>query len=187
MKMYLLLAAVPAQAFGLQSARGCRGGSATAVCPPSTNALKMSSSVLTEQGVYTPSSVKVRIWLDIFFLILLVQFYTFPCHINQSPADIYAGAVKLGTMKAKASAGKIFRLGLISGAHIGFGAYLALSVGGALPGLQASNPGLAKLIYGAVFPLGLMMTTITGGELFTGNTALVCMISSFRLLLFLHR
>jgi formate/nitrite transporter len=76
-------------------------------------------------------------------------------------------------MKAAYSVGKIFRLGLISGAHIGFGAYLALTVGGNIPGIQAANPGLAKLIYGAVFPLGLMMTAITGGELFTGNTAIV--------------
>jgi formate/nitrite transporter FocA (FNT family) len=86
---------------------------------------------------------------------------------------MYTGAVKLGTLKAGAPAAKIFRLGLISGAHIGFGAMLAMTVGGAIPGIQQANPGLAKLIYGAVFPLGLMMTSITGGELFTGNAALV--------------
>lgn len=91
----------------------------------------------------------------------------------KSPSDMYAGAVKLGALKASYSASKIMRLGLISGAHIGFGAMLAMTVGGNIPGIQSSNPGLAKLLYGAVFPLGLMMTAITGGELFTGNAALV--------------
>jgi formate/nitrite transporter len=69
---------------------------------------------------------------------------------------------------------KIFALGMLSGAHIGFGAYLMLTVGGACPGLVATNPGLQKIILGAFgLPFGLMMTLVTGAELFTGNTALV--------------
>jgi len=49
-----------------------------------------------------------------------------------------------------------------------------LSVGGACPGLAASNPGLQKIVAGAFgLPFGLMMTLVTGAELFTGNTALV--------------
>jgi len=60
------------------------------------------------------------------------------------------------------------------GAHIAFGAYLAVTVGGACPGIAASNPGLQKIILGAFgLPFGLIMTLVTGGELFTGNTALV--------------
>jgi len=71
-------------------------------------------------------------------------------------------------------ASKIFALGIMSGAHIGFGAFLMLSVGGACPGLVATNPGLQKIVLGAFgLPFGLMMTLVTGGELFTGNTALV--------------
>lgn len=38
------------------------------------------------------------------------------------------------------------------------------------PGLLSTNPGLAKLLAAAVFPLGLALITICGGELFTGNT-----------------
>ena len=69
---------------------------------------------------------------------------------------------------------KIFALGMLSGAHIGFGAYLMLSVGLACPGIAAANPGLQKMIVGAFgLPFGLMMTLVTGAELFTGNTALV--------------
>jgi formate/nitrite transporter len=92
----------------------------------------------------------------------------------KSPADLYQGAVAAGAAKAKGSWSKIFKLGLVSGAHIGFGSYLAISVGGACPGIAAANPGLQKIIFGAFgLPFGLIMTLVTGGELFTGNTALV--------------
>mmetsp|Transcript_90076 Transcript_90076/g.251830 ORF Transcript_90076/g.251830 Transcript_90076/m.251830 type:complete len:308 (-) Transcript_90076:66-989(-) len=91
----------------------------------------------------------------------------------KAPPALYAGAVAAGTAKAKGSWSKIFKLGVVSGAHIGFGAYLAIAVGGACPGIAASNPGLQKIIFGAFgLPFGLIMTLVSGGELFTGNTAL---------------
>jgi formate/nitrite transporter len=90
------------------------------------------------------------------------------------PAALYEGAVAAGAAKAKAPFGKIFKLGVVSGCHIGFGAYLAISIGGACPGLAATNPGLQKMVLGAFgLPFGLIMTLVTGGELFTGNTALI--------------
>jgi hypothetical protein len=55
------------------------------------------------------------------------------------------GAVAAGKAKASASWAKIFKLGVVSGCHIGFGAYLAITVGGACPGLATSNPGLQKV------------------------------------------
>jgi formate/nitrite transporter len=93
-----------------------------------------------------------------------------------TPADGFDGAVAAGTKKAGMPASKIFGLGILSGCHIGFGAFLMLSIGGACPGLAASNPGLQKIILGAFgLPFGLFMTLMTGAELFTGNTALVTM------------
>lgn len=90
------------------------------------------------------------------------------------PADLYQGAVAAGAAKAGGSFAKIFKLGIVAGCHIGFGAYLAISIGGACPGIAASNPGLQKMILGAFgLPFGLIMTLASGGELFTGNTALV--------------
>ncbi|GAX29604.1 hypothetical protein FisN_2Hh163 [Fistulifera solaris] len=90
------------------------------------------------------------------------------------PVALYEGAVAAGVKKATASFSKIFTLGVVSGCHIGFGIFLAISVGGACPGLLQSNPGLQKIITGAFgLPFGLIMTLVTGGELFTGNTALV--------------
>jgi len=92
----------------------------------------------------------------------------------KAPPALYEGAVAAGAAKASAPWEKIFKLGIASGCHIGFGAYLALTVGGACPQLAAANPGLQKMVLGAFgLPFGLIMTLVTGGELFTGNTALV--------------
>jgi formate/nitrite transporter len=93
-----------------------------------------------------------------------------------TPPDGFDGAVAAGTKKAGMPMSKILGLGVLSGCHIGFGAFLMLSVGGACPGLAASNPGLQKILLGAFgLPFGLFMTLMTGAELFTGNTALVTM------------
>mmetsp|Transcript_4516 Transcript_4516/g.5932 ORF Transcript_4516/g.5932 Transcript_4516/m.5932 type:complete len:304 (+) Transcript_4516:30-941(+) len=90
------------------------------------------------------------------------------------PPALYQGAVAAGAAKASAPFSKIFKLGIVSGCHIAFGAYLAITVGGACPGIAQTNPGLQKIILGAFgLPFGLIMTLVTGGELFTGNTALV--------------
>lgn len=97
-----------------------------------------------------------------------------PPAILTLPQPGYDGAVAAGVKKAGMPASKIFTLGIMSGAHIAFGAYLMLSIGGCCPGLAATNPGLQKIVLGAFgLPFGLMMTLVTGGELFTGNTALV--------------
>jgi formate/nitrite transporter len=93
-----------------------------------------------------------------------------------TPPAGFEGAVAAGTKKAGMPADKIFGLGVLSGCHIGFGAFLMLTVGAACPGLAASNPGLQKIILGAFgLPFGLFMTLMSGAELFTGNTALVTM------------
>lgn len=69
---------------------------------------------------------------------------------------------------------KVFLLGVLAGAYIAIAAVLALSVGGAVPELAAANPGLQKILFGAIgLPFGLTMVLTAGGELFTGNTALV--------------
>eukprot|EP00560_Eucampia_antarctica_P007639 CAMPEP_0197828190 /NCGR_PEP_ID=MMETSP1437-20131217/4825_1 /TAXON_ID=49252 ORGANISM="Eucampia antarctica, Strain CCMP1452" /NCGR_SAMPLE_ID=MMETSP1437 /ASSEMBLY_ACC=CAM_ASM_001096 /LENGTH=307 /DNA_ID=CAMNT_0043429339 /DNA_START=61 /DNA_END=984 /DNA_ORIENTATION=+ len=92
----------------------------------------------------------------------------------KGPKDLYDGAVAAGAAKAASPWDKIFKLGIVSGCHIGFGSYLAISIGGACPQIAAANPGLQKIILGAFgLPFGLIMTLITGAELFTGNTALV--------------
>jgi hypothetical protein len=58
---------------------------------------------------------------------------------------LYEGACAAGAAKAAAPFMKIFQLGVVAGAHIAFGAYLATTVGGNCPGIAASNPGLQKV------------------------------------------
>lgn len=67
----------------------------------------------------------------------------------KAPPQMYQNAVDIGQKKAASPASKIFLMGIISGCHIGFGALLAVTVGGNCPGLIASNPGLQKIIFGA--------------------------------------
>lgn len=64
---------------------------------------------------------------------------------------------------------KTFIQGIQAGCYIAFGAFLALSIGGNIPGLAASNPGLAKLVFALVFPVGLTMVTLCGADLYTGE------------------
>ena len=49
-------------------------------------------------------------------------------------AETAAGAVAAGKAKAGMSPTQIFGRGILSGCHIGFGAYLMLTVGAACPG-----------------------------------------------------
>jgi len=88
------------------------------------------------------------------------------------PPALYQAAVAAGVAKCTQSWSTIFKLGMVAGCHIGFGSYLAVSIGGACPGLAASNPGLQKILFGSFgLPFGLIMVLVTGGQLFTGNTA----------------
>jgi formate/nitrite transporter len=66
---------------------------------------------------------------------------------------------------------KTFVLALLGGAYIAFGGILAIMIGGGIPAIAAANPGLQKFIFAAVFPLGLILIAVAGGELFTGNTS----------------
>ena len=58
-------------------------------------------------------------------------------------------------------------LGIFAGVYIGFGAQLATMVTHDLAAFLGL--GMAKLVSGAVFSVGLMLVVIAGAELFTGN------------------
>lgn len=65
-----------------------------------------------------------------------------------------------GKAKASADWAKIFKLGVVSGCHIGFGAYLAITVGGACPGLASTNPGLQKVSADNICHIGVLAMAI---------------------------
>lgn len=94
--------------------------------------------------------------------------------IQQPPAGIFASAAALGELKGGMAAHKTFVLGILAGALIAVGGYLALCVGGSVPALATSHPGLQKILFGLIgLPTGLTMVVVTGGDLFTGNTMLL--------------
>jgi len=89
------------------------------------------------------------------------------------PPALYKAMANTGGVKATMSWWKTLYMGILAGVYIGFGSCLALSVGGACQGLiAAGNLGMQKIIMGAFgLPFGLLMVTVGGAELFTGNTA----------------
>ncbi|TFJ81779.1 hypothetical protein NSK_007027 [Nannochloropsis salina CCMP1776] len=92
----------------------------------------------------------------------------------KDPVAAYESAVKQGEKKANEPAPIIFLLGIQAGLQVGIGAAMAVTTMAGVPGIQAKDPGLAKLIYGFCgLPCGLLMTATMGTMLFTGNTAVV--------------
>lgn len=80
-------------------------------------------------------------------------------------------AAESAIVKDKYPAAKILVLAFLAGAYISFGGLLSIIVGGGIPGIAAANPGIAKFVFGATFPVGLMLVVMAGAELFTGNNA----------------
>lgn len=62
---------------------------------------------------------------------------------------------------------------ILAGAFIAFGGTLSVTIGYGFPEISAANPGLQKLLCGAMFPIGLILVVVLGAELFTGNNALM--------------
>jgi formate/nitrite transporter len=102
------------------------------------------------------------------------------------PVAIVAKAGDAGKYKVGLPAWNMILRGFMSGAYIAMGgalatvcstgiAYSAAQVtAGAVPGGFASA-GIAQLVLGAVFPVGLIITVLTGAELFTGDAMLAPM------------
>lgn len=63
---------------------------------------------------------------------------------------------------------KMIILGFMAGIFIGLGGCAAN-----MASHSAADAGAAKLISGAIFPVGLMLIVICGGELFTGNCLMI--------------
>jgi formate/nitrite transporter len=91
----------------------------------------------------------------------------------KTPQETVRAVISIGCAKSTLPLGKLLLLGFLAGAYIALGGLVAEIVGGGCPDVKACNPGLAKFIFAAVFPVGLMLVVIAGSELFTGNTALM--------------
>lgn len=86
-----------------------------------------------------------------------------------TPAEILSAMTKTGVVKAQSSFRKLFIMGIMAGAFISFAG--AASTMGAFNLLaEPATFGLGRILCGAIFTGGLVMVTLAGAELFTGNT-----------------
>ncbi len=93
------------------------------------------------------------------------------------PAEMARRAADVGRVKATLPIASMFALAVLAGAFIAMGAIFATTVtanGTELP------YGVARLLAGLVFSLGLILVVIAGAELFTGNNLIVMAWASRR-------
>jgi formate transporter len=93
------------------------------------------------------------------------------------PAGMARKAEDVGEAKAGMSAANTLALGVLAGAFIAMGAIFATTVtagGSSLP------YGVARLLAGVAFSLGLILVVVAGAELFTGNNLIVMAWASRR-------
>lgn len=95
----------------------------------------------------------------------------------KTPSETAAAALAAGRAKASLTSMSYLRrlvlLSVMAGAYIGLGGALSLVAGQGFPELTAGNPALCRLLAGVTFPIGLILIVVLGGELFTGNNALL--------------
>lgn len=91
----------------------------------------------------------------------------------KSPAEVLQALNETGVTKAYKSPDRTLVMAMMAGAYIGFAAMLAtLSATGWEVGGEEVFYGMKKIVFGAVFSVGLMLVLIPGAELFTGNILL---------------
>ena len=88
-----------------------------------------------------------------------------------APQQVAEAVTNMGKTKGNLPILQMIILGIFAGAYIGFGAELCTMI---LTGTAAKlGLGVAKLLGGAVFSVGLMLVVIGGAELFTGNNLMI--------------
>ena len=86
----------------------------------------------------------------------------------KSPVDAAKAISKTAGAKNSANIVNAILLSFLAGAYIAFGGLLAIVSSAGM--IKAGAPlGLEKFVFGAVFPVGLIIVVLAGSELFTGN------------------
>lgn len=83
-----------------------------------------------------------------------------------SAGEIAETTLVTGVKKANNSTINTIILGLLAGMYISIGAHADITIMQTFSGIDI---GLTKFLGGAVFPIGLFLVVLAGGELFTGN------------------
>lgn len=86
-----------------------------------------------------------------------------------TPKEIAREFAASGIYKSSLPILKFIIIAILGGAFIAFGGLLSVMVSGGMPGAGTDNPGLIKFVAGALFPIGLIMVSITGADLFTSD------------------
>jgi formate transporter len=101
---------------------------------------------------------------------------TIPSFDALLPPDIAGRAESVGVAKATMRFDRLAVLSVLAGAFISLGALFStvVTAGGGMA------PGVARVLGGLVFSLGLILVVVAGAELFTGNTLVVIATASRR-------
>lgn len=94
------------------------------------------------------------------------------CNYN-SPKEVANEFCAMGVFKADIPAVKFALLAVLGGAFIALGGLLSVVVAGGMPETFAANPGIVKFVAGALFPVGLIMVSVAGADLFTSDCAVM--------------
>ena len=93
------------------------------------------------------------------------------------PVDVARKAATVGVAKVAMSRLNVFVLAVLAGAFIALGANFATTV---MAGSSQLPFGVARLLGGLAFSLGLILVVVAGAELFTGNNLVVMAWASRR-------
>lgn len=87
--------------------------------------------------------------------------------------EIINTAISAGRAKASKATSTLLAQAVLAGMFISLGGLLSVYLGYGVPGLSAANPAVQRLLSGLAFPVGLFLIVLFGGELFTGNNAVL--------------
>eukprot|EP00470_Lotharella_oceanica_P010567 CAMPEP_0170180552 /NCGR_PEP_ID=MMETSP0040_2-20121228/22260_1 /TAXON_ID=641309 /ORGANISM="Lotharella oceanica, Strain CCMP622" /LENGTH=370 /DNA_ID=CAMNT_0010425233 /DNA_START=83 /DNA_END=1195 /DNA_ORIENTATION=+ len=88
----------------------------------------------------------------------------------KKPLGIFRALGEAAMSKAKLGFVRTAIAGFMAGMYISAGGLFSVSVGGGMPEIAKTDPGVQRLAFAAVFPVGLLLCAVSGAELWTGNT-----------------
>ncbi|MDR1607834.1 MAG: formate/nitrite transporter family protein [Deltaproteobacteria bacterium] len=87
--------------------------------------------------------------------------------VVKNSAEIMDTTITIGVAKSKMTLKSQMILALLAGAYIGFGSVFAIKVAGGMPAETWGT--FVRLVFGGVFPVGLLLVLLAGADLFTGD------------------
>jgi len=96
------------------------------------------------------------------------------------PAEMAVKAAETGVKKTTLDTVRMFLLAVLAGSFIAMGAIFATTVSA---GSSALPYGVARLLAGIAFTLGLILVVVSGSELFTGNNLIIIAFANRRITL----